>query len=732
MPRPSSFSRYLPCLFLFGLFPLLMGATVGQCCRKDGECVPPSSSNGCVTLACIASKCQLAPNQPTDCCTADWFCNDDDPCTDDICLQGSCIHEPLLDCCQSIMDSCDDGDICTVDYCSTAALYDPLNPDGPSACAHDPIPGCYHLDADCGGYPCTPLENVMATPPLQPNSSYRWCSTTNGSCSDDSSCPMPCANSQCTLLNLHTTRYCEKRGCKDAPFKCYYDQSPWGREVPGLSCLHDSECVDPDFPAARGECSGYLCDFFHVAPAYTCKVAKDMIIAPCPAPPPCHTVRCEYNQSVLSTAWSTRYNGTYTQNTNLYLELQYLLGSVIGNNAVCLTEKKPDCDACISDEDCSDNNPCTIDTCYMTECVHEILGNCCTDKEPCITEDPCISGVCWHGQCNWLDPIPSCCYGHADCVGFGACAMGVCQPYEATCSVLVNSICCNTNNDCAVGTVCSNGECADLPDLSGLACQNDLQCLSADEACGGICTRCACMQGACSSEHIAGCCDTNLRLLIVEQGLQPLLQDEIDDLLLDWRAEGACVSVVALSVPGVPTAAVTIDPVANAALRQQLRKAFLESGLQGVFFLGRVGVMLRNTSNSELKLALFDGYWGDLDDAVMGMGNNGVVNSYAPKNSAGGKFVVGPEISVGRVLINETEAAQSGNAVAAYKKYLRKLHEYRHKKSFISKLVGVGCLNIEVGGELNHSVHSILAAIAMIMPEYDSEDVGEGILCSKK
>ena len=135
-----------------------------QSCVEDSDC-PDSmiTSGGCVIPSCVAGTCVLGPaEQGTVCddgdnctegetCTAGSCvgppkdCDDDDPCTDNTCDDGTCIYLPND-------DPCDDNNPCTVnDTCSFAGCggiprdCDDGNSCTEDACDADPISGgCIH------------------------------------------------------------------------------------------------------------------------------------------------------------------------------------------------------------------------------------------------------------------------------------------------------------------------------------------------------------------------------------------------------------------------------------------------------------------------------------------------------------------------------------------------------------------------------------------------------------
>ena len=82
------------------------------------------------------------PPPPPECVKA-AECPDDDPCTEDLCIDEACVHHPKPGCCVKNAQ-CDDGSPCTADTCVG------------NFCEHALQPGCCVSDAQCDdGLPCT-------------------------------------------------------------------------------------------------------------------------------------------------------------------------------------------------------------------------------------------------------------------------------------------------------------------------------------------------------------------------------------------------------------------------------------------------------------------------------------------------------------------------------------------------------------------------------------------------
>lgn len=59
----------------------------------------------------------------------------------------------------------------------------------------------------------------------------------------------------------------------------------------------------------------------------------------------------------------------------------------------CVSDQQP---ACIKDEDCQDDSPCTQDRCVAQRCQNVAVadGTACNDQERCTIKDRCLSGRC--------------------------------------------------------------------------------------------------------------------------------------------------------------------------------------------------------------------------------------------------------------------------------------------------------------------------------------------------
>ncbi len=109
-------------------------------------------------------------------------------------------------------------------------------------------------------------------------------------------------------------------------------------------------------------------------------------------------------------------------------------------------------DGCLSDDECADDNDCTLDLCVAGECTQDLLdGFACSDGDPCTIDDECVVGLC-EGI-----PLFSCCFSDDDC---------------------------DDDNECSLDN-CSLGICFHTDSDGG--CDDGSDCTTADECLGGVC-----------------------------------------------------------------------------------------------------------------------------------------------------------------------------------------------------------------------------------------------------
>jgi len=104
---------------------------------------------------------------------------------------------------------------------------------------------------------------------------------------------------------------------------------------------------------------------------------------------------------------------------------------------------------CTDASQCSDGNPCTMDTCDTQQgfCRHTPLtGNSCNDGNACNTNDTCNS----FGFCEGNTPV--------NCDDNNVCTTDGCNPATG-CTHVINTNSCDDGNACTTGDTCSGGAC---------------------------------------------------------------------------------------------------------------------------------------------------------------------------------------------------------------------------------------------------------------------------------
>jgi len=196
------------------LVPFVAGTSVlsldvGRCCR-GAECLGELNEHCCLEVqgggnwlggASCEDRCE---------CAADLDCDDDNPCTTEVCVRGKCVYS-------SNSLPCDDGRFCTaVDTCRDGKCIGTGNP-----CASEENPFCdellghcveclRHVDCD-DGHPCT-TDRCDTTVGI--------CLHANNSkpCDDGLYCTKPdrCVNGVCVGVG----RRCPGRECDEAADRC--------------------------------------------------------------------------------------------------------------------------------------------------------------------------------------------------------------------------------------------------------------------------------------------------------------------------------------------------------------------------------------------------------------------------------------------------------------------------------------------------------------------------------
>jgi hypothetical protein len=333
---------------------------------------------------------------------ADADCDDDNSCTfGDYCEDGECVATEII--------ACDDGIQCTDDFCEG------------DQCMHAPSDGpCEDGDPCTLGDGCVQLECIPGTGVLD--------------CDDGN----PCTVDSCQPME----------GCIHAAADGPCDD--------GLDCIVGESCV-------AGECKGYPLD--------------------CGDGNPCTGDECDEVQGCVN---------------------EVLEGAPCDDGNFCTAD-----DHCGGGGDCAgtpaacnDDNPCTFDSCTPeTGCVHQWLDEgACNDGNGCTQNDACSAGVCT-GQtvdcddgdpCTFdscQEPLGTCisqpedglpCDDGNPCTGGDFCEAGLCQPGQ-------DGPACDDGNPCTQDSCTVEQGCKYTP-TAGTNCNDNNQCTSSDKCnSNGVC-----------------------------------------------------------------------------------------------------------------------------------------------------------------------------------------------------------------------------------------------------
>ncbi len=472
------------------------GGGCGHTALDSGECIdgdPCTVGDHCVSGVCLGSPVTCDDDNP---CTDDLCeetggctfppntaaCDDGDPCTlGDHCADGACVSVPVD--CQCLVDAdcaaLEDGDLCNGTLvCDTeilphACVVDPGTVitcpgpgDGPAAiclqAACDPATGACSLAPDHDGAACDDgdlctLGDACAggacaggPPPL---------------CLDGN----PCTDDACDPLS----------GCVFAPNDAPCDD--------GNACTTGDGCVDGVCGFGGGvDCDdGDPCTDDACAPATGCVYSLNE--APCDDGDLCTTSdHCHLGSCIPGGALACADGNPCTDDA-----CDPLGGCAFtANDAAC-----DDGSACTTGDHCAggvcaitgvlacdDGNPCTDDACAaLSGCTHTPNDAPCSDGDPCTAGDHCAGGTCVTGD------------DASDCDDENPCTDDWCEGDQG-CHHAYNSLPCDDGDLCNTGDICVVGVCVGI----GVVDCDD----------GDVCTDDACVPAAgCVHVDNTAACD---------------------------------------------------------------------------------------------------------------------------------------------------------------------------------------------------------------------------------
>ena len=360
------------------------------------------------------------------------ICNDNNTCTDDVCRDGECCHDPNG-------NLCDDGDPCTVDdtcyfgFClGTDMACDDANECTLDLCEIDPnttMPVCMHFDVSnilCDdGDPCT--ENDICVSGV--------CVGTPKDCDDND----PCTDDVCDSNNG----------------MCFYTHNT-------DPCDDGDLCTDSD-TCNNGVCAGTPidCNMLNICTTGSCNPSTGLCDAanntlPCDDGNNCTINDICTNAQCIGTLidcddGNPCTNDTCNPMTGMCDHFDNMLPCDDGNPCTLM-------DMCLNGicigmpNSCSDNNDCTDDACdkYTGECTHTNNDyNACKHPDKCIVNDRCLNGTCIG------DP--------KDCNDGNICTTNVCDTDTGNCVPVSQNVTCDDLNPCTLNDTCTDGVCAGTP-----------------------------------------------------------------------------------------------------------------------------------------------------------------------------------------------------------------------------------------------------------------------------
>jgi len=365
-------------------------ATAPECVADEDCAHTPCQSATCQEGVCLVET-SIAPGEPCDdgiVCTVvtvcdeeaqcsgflkDGFCDDDDPCTHDICSgfettggeDNGCLHSPLEDGME-----CDDGTVCTVDTTCVggACVGEEILCDDEDPCTVD----------DCdAGTGCTVDTAVDGTP-----------------CEDDDPCTVDetCVSGECGWSALD----CD-------------DENPCTQ----TSCDSETGCVTQNLSADTPCDAGNICTFDDACDGSgLCVLGELLIPGECDDANPCTLDGCAPSGAASKGACTHEAQAGACDDLDPCTNVdQCVLGECKGSEILEFVESPGD------PPQCDDGEACSLDECVANVgCVHTPLDAApCEDGSLCTANDSCTKGECVSG------PPP-------DCTNENACIDGSCEP----------------------------------------------------------------------------------------------------------------------------------------------------------------------------------------------------------------------------------------------------------------------------------------------------------------
>ncbi len=460
-------------------------------------------------------------------------CDDNNPCSDDICANQLCSHV------NDDTNSCSDGSACTSpDSCSAGSCLAGPNPciDG-NACTSDLCTGegvCPHTPVDCSdGNPCTDDSCIPSTGCAHANNT--------AACSDSNPCTIGdvCSHGNCvagTGALPPAVQFCNNAGIT---IPAVGAAAPYPSNIlvtgqPSYVCsakiaLHGIGHTAPDdLDMLLSRLTGANAIVMSDVGGATAVAGVDLTLSdaaatflpdagplvsgayqptnvgggdvfPLPAPVPT-------GGSALAVFTGTNPNGAW----RLWVDDAFSpeAGSLTGWCVELVS-------VCRVDTDCNDGNACTDDVCVSGYCTHPSNTHACNDGNACTTNDVCAGGTCVGGAtlpcddgdaCTANNCIPAtglCEHPAIVCDDHNTCTDDSCNPATGCVFAANDNNACSDNSVCTAIDLCQNGVCVGqnptfcAPDLN--LCTTE-SCNPVTGVCGSVANTNPCDDGnACTT-----------------------------------------------------------------------------------------------------------------------------------------------------------------------------------------------------------------------------------------
>ncbi len=398
------------------------GCTVGDVCTdggcKAGDLKTCIDGDKCTLDGCDAKTGSCTFVEIVGCskkCTNAANCDDNNPCTNDICDSGICKNPANA-------AQCDDGSVCTSgEACSGGACVasgakscDDGNPCTDDSC--HPKAGCQatanSAPCDADGDKCTPVDlckdKGCTIGPKKACDDGNACTKDScdgktGACAHDAAIfagdPCDADGSACTVADTCAGGICAKGkalACDDNNV-CTTD-----------SCDPKTGCV---FSHAAGTCEdGDACTVGDSCAKGVCVTGK--------------TKSCDDGKACTTDACDSKTGG-------------------------CAATPIPGCGGfCAKDADCDDSNGCTVNSCDVSTggCKSVPRVGNCKDGDKCWLYGVCSDGSCVGGN-------------KAKCDDGNACTTDTCEGSSGQCVFTGHSKACDDGDPCTEGDVCAFAKC---------------------------------------------------------------------------------------------------------------------------------------------------------------------------------------------------------------------------------------------------------------------------------